>query len=259
MYKLFVSAICLVMLAGCPIYTIEDLQKIGNDPEYPLDGYYMVMNDLNAIGFDFQPIGGEIPDGAFSGVLNGRGFRVSNLQINQPEDSYVGLFKAISGEVSNLHVSGVVTGKSYVGILAGGIWGTVTQSSCVGEVTSSEGMAGGFTGLLFNYTAPPLIANCYAHVDVIGSGWYTGGFVGNGTMYCTNCYSIGSVINGNGFGGYLGPPTNCYYDSENSGCSDTGNGEPRTTLEMQTQSNYVGWDFVNIWKIAGGYPYLTNE
>jgi len=35
-------------MAQIPISTIEDLQKIGNDPEYPMDGYYYLTNDIDA-------------------------------------------------------------------------------------------------------------------------------------------------------------------------------------------------------------------
>ena len=54
--------------------------------------------------------------------------------------------------------------------------------------------------------------------------------------------------------------TSGYYDSETSGQSDEGKGEPKTTAEMKQQSTYTGWDFENIWAIApaknNGYPYL---
>ena len=66
-----------------------------------------------------------------------------------------------------------------------------------------------------------------------------------------------------GFGGVVGTSTftSCYYDSEVSGLTDTGKGEPRTTAEMRTRSNYVNWDFSTpVWIIVrsvnDGYPAL---
>jgi len=53
---LSISCICIHVIfsfinyamAQIPISTIEDLQKIGNDPEYPMDGYYYLTNDIDA-------------------------------------------------------------------------------------------------------------------------------------------------------------------------------------------------------------------
>jgi len=78
-----------------------------------------------------------------------------------------------------------------------------------------------------------------------------------------NCYAIGNVI-GMDVGGLVGNNyneiTSSYYDSETSGQSDEGKGEPKTTAEMKQQNTYTGWDFANIWAIDAaknnGYPYL---
>lgn len=45
-----------------------------------------------------------------------------------------------------------------------------------------------------------------------------------------------------------------YYDSQVSGLSDTGKGEPRTTAEMKTQSTFENWDFGGIWILLNDYP-----
>ena len=51
-----------------------------------------------------------------------------------------------------------------------------------------------------------------------------------------NCLSTAVVEGGGGFCGVNeGVITNCYYDSETSGQSDTGKGLPRTTAQMNRE------------------------
>lgn len=89
--------------------------------------------------------------------------------------------------------------------------------------------------------------------------------------YISNSYSsgfVGPVINEIAVGGLVGYifynyvyVTNCFYDSQTSGQQNTGKGEPKTTLEMNTRSTFenAGWDFINTWAIDErfneGYPY----
>lgn len=76
-----------------------------------------------------------------------------------------------------------------------------------------------------------------------------------------------SVINCNNYlGGLISenigdPIINSFYDSEVSGMSDTGNGEPKTTEELKQQSTFTGWDFETVWNINEGstYPYLREN
>jgi hypothetical protein len=60
-----------------------------------------------------------------------------------------------------------------------------------------------------------------------------------------------------------GTYTNCYYNAEISGQTDTGKGDAKTEIEMQSQSTYTDWDFENIWNINSainnGYPYLNGK
>ena len=72
----------------------------------------------------------------------------------------------------------------------------------------------------------------------------------------TGTNDVGGLVGFN----YASSVTSCYYDSETSGCSDIGYGEPKTTTEMKTQSTFVDWDFTDVWGIDpaknDGYPYL---
>ncbi len=52
-----------------------------------------------------------------------------------------------------------------------------------------------------------------------------------------------------------------FWDLETSGQTSTaGIADPKTTVEMQTQSTFINWNFTDIWGILegfnSGYPYL---
>ena len=74
--------------AQIEIASIEDLQKIGNDEAYPLDGDYVLTQDIDASetvdwngGEGFEPIGSE--DTPFTGVFDGRGHVIDGLAMRR--------------------------------------------------------------------------------------------------------------------------------------------------------------------------------
>ncbi len=83
---------CLILVFSCTkvvkISSIEEIQKIGKDPQYPLDGNYELTNDIDASetwncnnGRGFEPIGSEKKP--FVGKFNGNGHKIMNLYINR--------------------------------------------------------------------------------------------------------------------------------------------------------------------------------
>lgn len=109
------------------------------------------------------------------------------------------------------------------------------------------------------------ITNCFSQGDVISDipRFYSSGLVGYaGTASkISNSYAAVSGVK-YGLTSPAGTVSNSFYDSDISGCSDTGYGTPKTTLGMKMKTIYTnsGWDFVNIWDISSsdnnGYPYL---
>ena len=86
------------------IKTAQDLDNIRND----LDGKYILMNDIDLSGFDWDPIGefdhsSFTPISSFTGILNGNGYSIKNMSAT---DKYnFGLFCSIDGaEVKNLNI-----------------------------------------------------------------------------------------------------------------------------------------------------------
>ena len=153
------------------VNTLFDLQNVQNN----LGGAYALGRDIDASatagGFSFTPIGtltydsngNPVDTSAFNGVLDGQGHSVSNLTINLPQTTYVGLFGDIglNGVVRNINLTGgsIVAGAS-AGPLAGENEGTITNATASTPVTiaiydangdggyEAGGLVGGNTGTI---------------------------------------------------------------------------------------------------------------
>lgn len=181
------------------IDSIEKLQKIGNDPDYPLDGEYELTQDIDASdtihwnnGAGFMPIGNG--DNKFRGKFFGKGHKITRLYINRPELKEVGLFGGVyDGEIINLKLEDVWIFGQKTGGLVGTNWGVVDGCSVNGTVIG-EWSIGGLIG-----RNGGIVNNCYAVGTVIGT-YYVGGLVGwNAGGWDKNrnkirgCYFSGSV------------------------------------------------------------------
>ena len=159
------------------IDTPEKLAKIGVDKEYPLDGNYILTDDIDLGGEENQwtPIGSD-KEHAFTGTFDGNGYTIRELYINSNSE-YAGLFGYVGadGTVKNLTVEGVVnrdaTGLdyAYTGGIVGYNGGTVEGCTNKCDVTVS--------------------ANDYAYTGGVAS-------INNGTV--SNCRNTGNVtVTGN--------------------------------------------------------------
>jgi len=194
----------LSVQAQIPISTIEELQKIGNDSAYPLDGSYFLTNDIDASatlswndGKGFEPIG----KGAdFSGSLYGRSYSIVNLFINRSDEYGVGLFYGTSKYSQVLSVKIInckITGFSYVGILIGGSSGFIDNCHVTGDVKGGGNYIGGLAG-----RSAAVIMNSTSNCEIEGRG-RVGGLVGENFNEITNCYSTGKIT-GQDVGGISG-------------------------------------------------------
>ena len=188
----------------------HDLYAIGGN----LGGHHLLMNDLDFStagygelacntanqGKGWQPIGTS--DDPFTGTFDGQGYRISDMFINRPDQSTVGLFAAVDagGLIQNVGMLQVdVAGDWVVGALVGENWGNVRNSYSDGAVTGADcvgGLVGGNAGG---------VSDSYSRANVIGH-WDVGGLVGcsdyRGSV--TNSYSVGSVTGEWAVGGLLG-------------------------------------------------------
>jgi len=190
------------------------------------------------------------------GGLIGAGY--NNVSINKnyavgdvSGDRYIGGLIGQSGSNTSLarnYATGNVTGKNQVGGLIGNSTdGTptdnsddevVTNSFALGNVTGEENFIGGLIG--FNEKT---VSNMNYATGKVTGNLYTGGLIG---------YISGGLTTSNGF-----------YNKETTGKSDTGKGDPKTTIEMQRVGTYTNWTFAepSVWTIDSahnnGYPYLS--
>lgn len=150
---------------------------------------------------------------------------------------------------------------------------TMTECEAHGTVAGA-GDVGGFVGMV-NSGGSEVglgLSDCYTDAEVL-AGDSVGGFVGElfsyGNLLFDYCYTSSVIATGaTHTGGFTGdnyaagnpPNATCYFDSDVAGTTSTDcNATAKTTVQMQTEATYVGWDFTTIWDInPSEYPYLIN-
>ncbi len=278
-FTLIFVAFALSVYAGVdkttsiPIRSIEELQKIGNDNAYPLDGDYVMANDIDASAtatwnpdgtggyYGFGPIGRHV---GFTGTFDGGGHTISNLYIRWPgnQNGLFGLLET-AGVVENLKTSGeYVEGALHTGGIVGLLRGTIRRCEVL-EVAVHGYFVGGIAGIGADGSA---IEDCKAtgFVGNRGNNVLSGGGLAGHAASVENCMASceidGEGIESHPSGGLVGglhPSVivNSYYDADVAGVPDMGKGAPKTTAEMKQQATFDGWDFKAIWTIDEGNDY----
>jgi hypothetical protein len=172
-----------------------------NDLNPATDGYGDVASKTANQGKGWQPIGTS--DDPFTGSFDGQGYEISDMFINRPDESLVGLFGAVDvgGVIQNVKVvNATVTGEWAIGGLVGENWGDVRNSYSGGTVSGGEDSVGGLVG----GNAGDVSNSCSA-ANVTGH-WDVGGLVGCSDSYGTvsNSYSVGNVTGEWAVGGLVG-------------------------------------------------------
>ena len=201
------------------------------------------------LGAGFIPIGSETRP--FVGTYDGGGHLISGLYINRILADYQGLFGIIGagGVVRNVGVTnGAVTGKQFVGALAGRNSGTISASFATGTVAATN-----VTGGLAGWNDGGATLNSYAAVAVSGDS-IVGGLIGlNHNSTVTNSYSTGSVTGILFAGGLIGVNNdrveNSYWDTQTSGLSASAAGIGISTERLKKRGTFAGWSFPLIWRI----------
>ena len=260
------------------IYTVADLDNIRNnvDADGNIVGNYILMNDLDLSGINWDPIGSSwgVNNNYFCGTFDGNGHTIKNLTINRPDEDSVGLFGAISSgaEIKNLGLVDVdVTGLDYVGGLVGFAMASDSQvSNCFVTGTVKGGNSvGGICGWAAVHAT---ISNSYVNsINVVGDS-NAGGIVGSLAFMgaVSNCYASGTVTGNRNVGAIVGlsqtgTVENCFWLEDTSGSTDgigndqgtSNNNSGLTSDEMQNSDHFTdaGWD-ENIWDFSTGKPTL---
>ena len=186
----------ITSLGGAGSVTGTDLQGINGS----LTGNFALGGNINAIATaswnaasGFTPLGSSV-SAPYTGTLDGLGHSISNLTINRPASSYVGLFGVENALIKNVGLlQDSIVGLDYVGALVGKNSGTVSNSYSTGAVSGRHAV-GGLVGFN-NYGSNATVANSHASGTVSATGIYTGGLVGysGGSGLIINSYSTTNV------------------------------------------------------------------
>ena len=169
--------------------------------------------------------------GQYYGTIDGQGYTIHNLTINQPDVSMVGFLVRQNddkSQVANLSFANVnIIGGEYTGVVAGGgeiiynchvLSGTVLGTNFVGGLVgdmysegvhmctnsaeiSGESYIGGIIGR--SYKSSYNISECVNYGSVTAAGDYAGGVSGH-TGTVTECENHGNVSGNNYVGGIKG-------------------------------------------------------
>ncbi|MDG0792732.1 cadherin-like beta sandwich domain-containing protein [Cohnella ginsengisoli] len=215
------------------IATAEQLSKIGDTSVgYELDDSYELEADIDLTVFSasagWKPIGSGISP--FTGLFEGNGHTIANVNVHRPASDEQGLFGVTSGaKISDVSiVNADIAGADKVGGLIGRAGNTVVDGVSVqGEISGASdvggliGTADALTSLNESYAA--------AAVQAVSGG---GGLIGSGA-------AAGSV-------------THAFWDSERSGqASSAGGGTPHSTGDMMKQATYTGYSG-SVWAFGIG-------
>ena len=205
-----------------PVGCYAEFQKINADATARAGNYRQEAN-IDLMNVAWTPVGNNT--NRFTGACDGNQKTISRLSINNTGLDYVGLFGAIGvgGLVQNYTIVDVnITGRNYVGSMAGHSEGSITNCRTDGKISGTD-----YSGGIAGYLTGSSIKACYSSGAVNGRDWVGGivGYltVGNNVETCENT----AVINGRDrVGGIAGYVFTTDGDSENgsiiNACKNTG-------------------------------------
>lgn len=176
-------------LAQIEIATAEDFLKIGNDANFPLDGSYLLKNDIAITSEAYVPVGTYAAP--FTGSFDGNGKTVTlnvtytNAQAKATvaDCAYVGLFGVVkTATVRNLKVAGSMKANTVCGCM-GTVIGATNGSCTVENIVSTVEAIFDTTG---DYNSMSFVGGIIGKVDGDGT-------VNNSSTTVKGCTFSGSV------------------------------------------------------------------
>ena len=212
------------VFAQTKISTEAELKDIAKN----LNDNYVLTQDIELSDAEWTPIGKK--DSPFTGTLDGQGHTIKGLTVGNganDDKAFFGFTKdaivtniaftnavvkghnqaaivvaqATSSMLSNIYVSGVVTGRDHVGTIAGDARDNTTITNCVSTAAalSTEHQGGGIAGWTDNSTFSYNIAYGAVTAPSNGAGGITGMVDGNGnnSVYTSNISAAPYIKGGN--------------------------------------------------------------
>ena len=180
------------------IYTASDLMKIGNNPDWPLDRHYLLMNDLvfeeNSVS-NFTMIAPEM-NNPFTGIFDGNNHTIKGLTRKAENEAialfgYVGLYKMKEGVVKNLGLVDISLEGERVATLANSLRnGIIENCYSTGNISGTE-MVGGIVAT----STGGIIKKCYSICSINGKR-LAGGIaaINAGSSTILKCYYKGNIF-----------------------------------------------------------------
>ncbi|MDD3765982.1 MAG: ZmpA/ZmpB/ZmpC family metallo-endopeptidase-related protein, partial [Eubacteriales bacterium] len=242
------------------ISSAADLAKIGLDSDYPLNGAYCLITDIDLASDTtlpethtssegWRPIGDYGRNSSqFTGRFDGNGHIIRNLTINRSGHNYQGLFGWLSGNavVTKLALENVnikASGREHVGGITGRMNSSanINQSYVTGSI-SARHYVGGIVGYQDDSSS---VYNSYTNVSLSNTGSHVGGIAGCYPRNIVNCYALGRIIGNDtymgGIGGYSATNvSDTYWDILTTGVTTSYGGTGKTTSEMQVLRTLAG-------------------
>ncbi|MFA5485462.1 MAG: hypothetical protein WC260_04415, partial [Candidatus Pacearchaeota archaeon] len=184
----------------------ETLNKYYHVPVTSLPGSTYIPNIT--LGSTYNPIG-TIAN-PFKGHFNGNS---TNFTVSLDKNDYVGLFGYITnGSISNLSVSGSVSGFGYVGGVAGYSASEVSDVYVISEINGAN-----YVGGIVGYNAPLGKINYAYNANIVNGNSSVGGITGSNEGTISEVYNRGVVLGYTNIGGIIGVQTtgsisSGYYD-----------------------------------------------
>ncbi len=226
------------------IETIEHLAYLSqtvNDLENPKKykhTSFILVNDLDLMGKKFIPIGRQSNSseshgsGYFWGDFNGNNHIISNLDINLPSQTHVGLFGLVYfGKIENLGVvKSKIIGNEKVGGIVGFSYDSKIESCFFEGVVKGNRIVGGITGELYIESGLNNLKNCFTKGEVVASissaGGITGTLSGRNILLISSCFNESKVYSNKYAGGIAGK----HFRGGISGCYNKGDITGESTI-----------------------------
>jgi hypothetical protein len=238
-----------------------------------LSAYYELANDIDAYetknwnaGLGWMPIGNY--NTRFTGSLDGKGHIIAGLTVKQISPLYDGLsstyYAGLFGYLNNATIKEIklasfyveYTTDSYSYFYGGPVAGMADNSliSKIGiydlkQVKVYSYDVGGSTGCIVGAAiGTTSILDCYVNTANSISNTYTVALAYiESTVTISNCYvSVSGLEFNKSMGGII---SNCYLNKDVATTSGTTGVTELTSSQMQQQSSFTGFDFINTWRI----------
>lgn len=253
------------------ISTLDQLEYLSNIPSLWNKNFILIndidasqTNTFNIVNNDtlgFSPIGANNMNIPYSGVFNGNGKTISNLYINRPNTSSIGLLgDCYNASVKNLKLSNIkITGLNAVGGAIGKANNSnISELFIYGTVNGKSNNIGGVIGQIYycNVTNSNFIGTVKGITSV-------GGLIGaSSSANISNCYTSASIYCTKDSGAIIGNDfdsdvTSCYFDKDKiqnlkgiNGIYNADNSTGLSATSFAEQNNFINWNFNNVWEIT---------